>query len=106
MSRKFFSRKILYWNLLALLLILAAGIGAVQAQSSESYLLNINSLAGGSVGGGYLTSTSYQLLISTGSQVETSSSSAGYQLCTGFVCQASAPAHRMRLPSVFNEDSP
>jgi hypothetical protein len=93
-------RKLLWLTLVTLLIALLAGVGVVQAQESPSYDLSLNSLAGGMQGGKTLTSASYTLVVNMGSVIQVSSTSAGYELCSGFVCQSDKSFFQMRLPTL------
>jgi uncharacterized membrane protein len=90
----------LFWTTLVLALVASAGVA--HAQKSASYNVQLSSLAGGNYGGGTLSSTSYSLLISSGNLIRVSSTSTGYELCSGFVCQADHSYFQIRLPAVSN----
>src|SRR5687768_4070247 len=83
---------------LALVLTLWIGIGTAQAQESENYNVMLNTWAGGNYGGGTASSASYTMTISTGMMIKIQSSSAGYQLCSGFICQADKGFAQMWMP--------
>lgn len=93
-------RKLIYFTLITLMLTLFVGVGIVQAQKSNSYNLQLNSLAGGNYGGGTFTSTSYTLVASIGNLVKVRSSSVGYELCSGFICQSDQSFFQLRLPAL------
>ncbi len=93
-------RKIAWLTLIALLLTLLVGVGAVQAQKSANYNLALNSLAGGNRGGTMMSSASYTLVVSSGTSIKVSTTSPGYELCTGFVCQSNSTFFQMRLPTL------
>ena len=93
-------RKYVWLALITLLLTLLIGVGVVQAQASANYNMTLNSWAGGNYGGSTLTSASYSLVVSTGTHIQVSSTSAGYELCSGFSCQADKGFFQMRLPAL------
>lgn len=93
-------RKLVWLTLITLLLTLLFGVGVVQAQESANYNLMLNSWAGGNSGGSTLTSASYTLVVSTGTHVQVSSTSAGYELCSGFICQSDKGFFQIRLPTL------
>ena len=93
-------RKMAWLTLVALLLALLVGVGVAQAQKSANYNLTLNSLAGGNRGGGTMTSASYTLVVSSGTLVRVSTTSPGYELCSGFVCQSNHGFFQVRLPSL------
>ena len=90
-------RKIVWLALVSLLLTLLVA-GAVQAQESQNFNATLNSLAGGGYGGGTMESASYKLVVSTGTHIQVSSTSAGYELCSGFICQSNHGFFQMRIP--------
>src|SRR5882757_5972213 len=77
-------RKMLWLSLATLLLVLVVSAGVAQAQESANYNLTVNSMAGGNYGGGTLSSASYQLTMSSGNLIHVSTSSPGFELCSGF----------------------
>lgn len=91
-------RRITLLTVITLMLVLLLGVGVVQAQESENYNVMINSWAGGNYGGGTLSSASYTLVVSMGSHIQVHSTSAGYELCSGFICQLNAGFAEMHLP--------
>lgn len=93
-------RKVAWLTLIAILLTLLVGVGAVQAQKSANYNLTLNSLAGGNRGGGTMSSASYTLVVSNGTLVQVSTTSPGYELCSGFVCQSNQSFFQMRMPAL------
>lgn len=100
--------KRLWLPLLSLLFTLTIGAGtnistahaAPHKQESANYNVMLNSWAGGNYSGSTTQSASYMLIISTGGKIDTSTASAGYQLCTGFICQADKGFFQMRLPAL------
>lgn len=93
-------RKLTWLTITTLLLMMLAGAGIVQAQESTHYNMRLNSLAGGNYGGGTLTSTSYTMVVSLGNLVSVSSSSGGYEMCSGFICQSDKSYFQLRLPAL------
>lgn len=93
-------RKLIWLTLITLLLTTLVGSDIAQAQKSTHYNLTLNSLAGGNYGGGTFTSDSYTMIVSLGNLINVSSSSAGYELCSGFICQSDKSYFQLRLPAV------
>ena len=97
-------RQVKWWPavVLACILVVTLAAGIAVAATSPSYNLTPNSLAAVGTGGGIAKSTSYVLVVSIGGIVETSSTSASYDLCSGFVCGGGDPFFHVRLPYVGN----
>jgi hypothetical protein len=93
-------RKVLWLALVTLLLIVLVGARVAQAQDSANYNLTLNSWAGGNYGGGSSTSASYTLILSQGSAINVHTSSGGYALCSGFICQSDKSFFQMRIPAL------
>lgn len=93
-------RKILWLLLGTLLLTASLGSSVAYAQESENYNVMLNTWAGGNYGGTTLTSTSYKLILSSGGAIQVSSTSGGYELCSGFVCQADKGFFDLHLPAL------
>ncbi len=93
-------RKQLLWAGVGLLLALALNFSAAQAQTSANYDLGWHTILGAYAGGTAMESASYHLVTSMGGIGETSSSSASFQLCTGYICDSGSPVFRIHLPSL------
>ncbi len=82
-------RKVILAVSISLLLLLVAGT-VLAASTVEAprggYEMTWNSLMGGGAGGGSASSPSYQVTVSFGGTVQTSASSASYEMCSGFLC--------------------
>jgi len=85
---------------MALFLVLLVSAGVAQAQESAGYNLSVNSVTGGNYGGGTLSSASYHLTMSSGNLIHVSTSSPGFELCSGFICQSNHGFFQTRLPSL------
>jgi hypothetical protein len=100
MHRKVMRGKVVWLAVITLLLTLWVGAGAALAQDSENFNLTLNSWAGGNYGGTTVSSASYSMVISAGTMIKVQSTSAGYQLCSGFICQSDKGFFQIRLPAV------
>lgn len=74
------------FTILILAVLVLGSAGAALAISSASYSMPKNTIEGGGAGGFAAASASYQLSTTTGGFLQTSASSASYEMCSGFLC--------------------
>lgn len=70
----------------ALFLLLFGTVGAALAMSSTNYDLPKNTTQAGFAGGDVSASTNYRMISSVGGAIQVSSTSASYEMCSGFLC--------------------
>jgi hypothetical protein len=93
-------RNRLVWAALLVLALALAGGGVVYAQSSDGFDLTKRSTMGADLGGKVMASESFRLVTGMGGLMETSVTSANFQLCSGYVCDSASPIPKLRLPAL------
>lgn len=89
------------WIAVTILVLTLAGGGMVLAQSGANINLEHNTATSANAGGRVLSSASFQLVMSVGGgAMDTSLSSASYQVCTGYICGVPDTIFRLQLPSL------
>jgi hypothetical protein len=88
--------------LLAALLCFLLLVGVALAQTSASYDLTWNVIAGG---GGPITGGGYAINSTIGQPVVGVAKDTGYELCSGFWCGAAVVEYRIYLPIVLKNYS-
>ncbi len=87
------------WITVTILVLTLAGGGMVLAQSGANINLEHNTATSANAGGSVMNSTSFQLVMSVGGGAMETSSSASYQVCTGFICGVPT-VFRLQLPTL------
>ena len=88
------------WIALAILVLTLVSGGMVLAQSGADINLEHNTATSANAGGRVMTSGSFQLVMSVGGGAMDTSSSASYQVCTGYLCGVPDTIFRLQLPSL------
>ncbi len=92
--------RLLWMGVIVLALALVGG-GVAYAQTSDSFDLTKRSTVGADLGGKVMSSDSFRLVTGSGGLMETSVSSANFQLCSGYVCDTQSPVPRLYLPALL-----
>ena len=89
------------WMVTIVLALAIVSGSVVYAQTSERFDLTKRSAVGGDLGGKVMSSASFRLVTGSGGLMETSVSSANFQLCSGYVCDSLSPVPRLHLPALL-----